>query len=128
MPASHGVTKSHRKMGSTGGGGAKGGIWKGKKMPGIMGNRLSTQYGLKIWRINTKFNILYVTGNAVAGLPHTFARVSDTLLPTKRIKEENAGGLPMPTWYPEDETEPIPDELFDEELFQFTDPSIELKS
>ncbi|BFZ13453.1 hypothetical protein BsWGS_16492 [Bradybaena similaris] len=128
MPASHGVTKAHRKMGSTGGGGDKGGIWRGKKMPGIMGNRLSQEFGLKIWRINTKYNILYVTGGSVAGLPHTFVRVKDSLLPTRRIKEENAGNLPMPTWYPEDETEPIPEELFDEKLFQFTDPSIELTS
>ncbi|CAL1540093.1 unnamed protein product [Lymnaea stagnalis] len=128
MPASHGVTKSHRKMGSTGGGGDKDGIWKGKHMPGMMGNRFSTLFGVKIWRINTKYNILYVRGRSIAGAPHTFVRVSDTVLPTKRIKAENAENVPMPTWFPEDETEPIPEELFDEEMFQFTSPSVELEA
>ncbi|XP_059143743.1 large ribosomal subunit protein uL3m-like [Physella acuta] len=128
MPATHGVTKSHRKMGSTGGGGDKDGIWKGKHMPGMMGNKLRSSYGLKIWRINTKYNILYVTGRSVAGLPHTFVRVWDTLLPLKRIRPENAEGLPMPTWFPDDASEPLPEELFDEDLFQFTDPSIDLEA
>ena len=30
----------------------------------------------------------------------------------------------MPTYYPEDSKEEIPEEYFDEELFQFTDDSI----
>jgi ribosomal protein L3 len=33
QPASHGVTKTHRKMGATGGGGDPGRIWPGKRMP-----------------------------------------------------------------------------------------------
>ncbi|KAH9509531.1 54S ribosomal protein L3 [Bulinus truncatus] len=126
MPASHGVTKSHRKMGSTGGGGDKDGIWKGKHMPGIMGNALKTSYGLKIWRMNTKYNILYVTGAAVPGSPHTFIRVSDTVLPRKRRKDDQMALVAMPTWFEEDATEPLPEEIFDEKLFQFTSPSLEL--
>ena len=37
MPATHGVTKSHRRGGNTGGGGEKGRVWPGTKMPGHMG-------------------------------------------------------------------------------------------
>ncbi len=48
MPASHGVTKSHRKMGATGGGQDPGRIWPGKKMPGRMGGKKSTQQCLKV--------------------------------------------------------------------------------
>ena len=30
----------------------------------------------------------------------------------------------MPTFFPEDVQEPLPEELFDEKLFKFTDPTI----
>lgn len=39
MPATHGVTKSHRRGGNIGGGGEKGRVWPGTKMPGHMGNQ-----------------------------------------------------------------------------------------
>ena len=38
MPASHGQTKTHRKMGNVASSGM-GRVWKGTKMPGHMGNR-----------------------------------------------------------------------------------------
>ena len=31
---------------------------------------------------------------------------------------------PMPTFYADDTKEPLPEEFFDKELFQFTEPSI----
>lgn len=40
MPASHGVTKTHRRPGNIGAGGEKARVWPGTKMPGHMGNRL----------------------------------------------------------------------------------------
>lgn len=39
MPASHGVTKTHRRPGNIGAGGEKARVWPGTKMPGHMGNR-----------------------------------------------------------------------------------------
>ncbi|XP_050399033.1 39S ribosomal protein L3, mitochondrial [Patella vulgata] len=122
MPKSHGVTKTHRRMGTTAGGKFKGGIWKGKKMPGLMGNRWRTARGLKIWRVNTKYNVLYVTGQNVPGNTHGFVRVMDTKLPLRKPAPENPP--PMPTWYPEDATEPIEEEYFDKDLFQFTEESV----
>jgi ribosomal protein L3 len=48
QPASHGVTKTHRKMGATGGGGDPGRIWPGKRMPGRMGCKRRTIPSLKV--------------------------------------------------------------------------------
>ena len=48
QPASHGVTKTHRKMGATGGGQDPGRIWPGKKMPGRMGGKRVTTKKLKV--------------------------------------------------------------------------------
>jgi len=124
MPATHGVTKAHRKMGSTGGGGDKPNIWKGKHMPGIMGNRLSSQYGLKIHRINTKYNVLYVHGHGVAGSPNTLVRIKDTYIPKKRLHPSRDENVPMPTWFPEDADTPLPDEFFDDKMFDMSKPSI----
>ena len=69
-------------------------------------------------RINTKYNILYLKGFNVAGPPHAYVRIYDTQIPSKQRT------MPMPTYYPEDSTEEIPEEYFDEELFQFTNDSI----
>lgn len=48
QPASHGGTKTHRKMGATGGGQDPGRIWPGKKMPGRMGGKRVTTQNLKV--------------------------------------------------------------------------------
>ncbi|GFS07116.1 50S ribosomal protein L3 [Elysia marginata] len=128
MPKSHGTTKSERKMGATGGGGDKDGIWKGKRMPGMMGNYLRTMYGLQICRINTRYNLLYVAGVGVPGLPHTFIRVSDTVLPRKQRTEDQMSSVAMPTWFEEDEEDPLPEEMFVDDVFQFTEPSLELEA
>ncbi len=48
QPASHGATKTHRRPGAIGQGGTPSKVWKGKKMPGNMGNRLRWVRGLKV--------------------------------------------------------------------------------
>jgi len=53
MPASHGQTKTHRRPGNIGGGGEKGRVWPGKKMPGHMGNRTRFLRGLKVSAFGT---------------------------------------------------------------------------
>ena len=47
-PASHGVTKTHRRPGNIGAGGGKARVWPGQKMPGHMGNRYRILYGLQV--------------------------------------------------------------------------------
>lgn len=48
MPASHGVTKTHRRPGNIGSGGAKARVMPGTKMPGHMGNRWRVLRGVRV--------------------------------------------------------------------------------
>jgi large subunit ribosomal protein L3 len=123
-PASHGTTKWHRRPGNIAGGRGKGKVWKGKKMPGHMGMKFRTLKGLKIWRIDTKYNILYVHGPGTPGPTHCYVRVFDTTLPNRRQRMVSPETLPMPTFYPDDVSEPLPEEIFDKDLFQFSEPSV----
>lgn len=93
MPASHGVTKTHRRPGNIGGGGEKGRVWPGTKMPGHMGNRWRKAKGLKVWRINTKYNVMWVQGNGIPGATNDIVYVYDTILPLQRRKMRP----PLPT-------------------------------
>jgi len=77
---------------------------------------------LQIWRINTKYNVLYVHSPATPGPTHSFARIYDTSFSARRQKMVEPP--PMPTFYADDATEPLPEEQFDKDLFHFTDPSI----
>ncbi|GAB1598192.1 39S ribosomal protein L3, mitochondrial-like [Argonauta hians] len=121
LPASHGVTKAHRRMGSIGGRPDRAAIKKGKKMPGHMGGVWRSLKGLKIWRINTKYNVLYVNGKNIPGRIHSFIRVTDTKFP---FKESPDNPPPMPTCFAEDEPENLPENLYDDELFQFSEQSL----
>jgi len=125
-PASHGTTKWHRRPGTIGSG-RTGKVWKGKKLPGYMGNKWRFLKGLKVWRINTKYNVLYVNGPIIPGPMHAYTRVHDTVLPKKRLKMKEHPPL-MPTFYPdEDSTEPLAEDIFDDDVFQFKDSTITLE-
>lgn len=86
MPASHGVTKTHRRPGNIGGGGEKGRVWPGTKMPGHMGNRWRKAKGLRIWRINTKYNVMWVQGEGIPGATNDIVYIYDSILPLRRHK------------------------------------------
>ncbi|XP_034259954.1 large ribosomal subunit protein uL3m-like [Pantherophis guttatus] len=119
QPASHGQTKTHRRPGSISSSGvAK--VFKGKKMPGQLGNFYRTANGLKIWQVNVKHNILYVHGS-VPGHRNCLVKVTDTVLPAY---QDNLKNPPFPTFFAD--SEELPDELYDEEIFQFTEASIAL--
>ena len=80
-------------------------------------------YFFQIWRINTKYNVLYLQGSAIPGPNHAYVKVRDTtLVPHKERLVDRPP--PMPTWYPEDALETIPEELYDEKLHAFTDGTI----
>ncbi|KAL4234173.1 54S ribosomal protein L3 [Mactra antiquata] len=122
-PASHGSTKFHRRPGSISSGMDRG-IVKGKKMPGWMGNDWRTLSNVKIWRINTKYNVLYVSVG-IPGPHHGYVRINDSV--THKIKQkyvEAGKQFPMPTYYEDDATEPYPEDIYDEELFPMTENSI----
>jgi len=121
QPASHGATKTHRRPGASGPGGDPAKVWKGKKMPGQMGNIYRTDYGLKVWRVNTKLNVIYVNGS-VPGWKNCLVKVRDTVLPTRKSALVTP---PFPTYFTE-EGEEIDEDLYDEDMFVHTDPSLTL--
>ncbi|RZF41065.1 hypothetical protein LSTR_LSTR002697 [Laodelphax striatellus] len=121
LRATHGVTKSHRRGGCIGGGSKKAGVWKGKKMPGLMGNRMRILKGLKIWRINTKYTKIYVQGPAVPGECNSIVYIYDTILPLRKTYTKPAA---FPTHYPEEDEQPFPEDLYDEEAHGLESPTI----
>ncbi|XP_035287425.1 39S ribosomal protein L3, mitochondrial isoform X1 [Anguilla anguilla] len=121
QPASHGQTKTHRRPGASGPGGDPAKVWKGKKMPGRMGNVYDTAFGLKVWRINTKHNVIYVNGS-VPGHRNCLVKVRDTIVPTRLGAAQNP---PFPTFFADGDEE-LPEDLYDEDVFQFGEPSVSL--
>ncbi|XP_076322398.1 large ribosomal subunit protein uL3m-like [Tachypleus tridentatus] len=119
-PKTHGNTKSHRRPGAIGGGVAN--IWKGKKMPGHMGQEKRILRGLKIWRINTKYNVIWVHGPAVPGHVHHYVYIMDASAENRRFSEDKPPPY-FPTYYP-DSSNPLPEELYDEDLHNFRDVTI----
>jgi len=92
----------------------------GKCMPGHMGMEYACARGLKIWRINTKYDVLYVHGPAIPGPVHHYVNVRDSIIEKKEVQNP-----PFPTYYPEEAKEALPEELFADGLFQFTQPTID---
>mmetsp|Transcript_52182 Transcript_52182/g.62807 ORF Transcript_52182/g.62807 Transcript_52182/m.62807 type:complete len:396 (+) Transcript_52182:43-1230(+) len=78
MPATHGVSLSHRAHGSIGQCQSPGKVFKGKKMAGRMGgNRVSMQ-NLRLVKIDRGRDLLYVRG-AVPGNKGAFVEVRDAI-------------------------------------------------
>ncbi|KAL0273529.1 UNVERIFIED_CONTAM: hypothetical protein PYX00_006163 [Menopon gallinae] len=119
MPSSHGQTKTHRRPGNIGAGGDKSRVWPGQKMPGHMGNKMRTANGLQIVRINHKENVLYVHG-VIPGQNNSIVYIHDTHLVKKKLTEPPR----FPTYYPELEEKPLPNEEYCETIFNLNDPTI----
>lgn len=121
MPATHGVTKTHRRPGNIGSGGQKARVMPGTKLPGHMGNRYRVLRGVRILRINTKYNILWVLGKGIPGETNNVVQLFDTVLPLKKLKEPPV----FPTYFPTGEG--LPEELFVDDLHEFGNPTIEFE-
>uniref|UniRef100_A0A8C5F990 Large ribosomal subunit protein uL3m n=1 Tax=Gadus morhua TaxID=8049 RepID=A0A8C5F990_GADMO len=121
QPASHGHTKTHRRPGASGPGGDPAKVFKGKKMPGQMGNYFDTAHGLKVWRVNTKSNVLYVHGS-VPGHKNCLLKVRDTILPRRSSSLLNP---PFPTFFSEEEGD-LEEDLYDQDMFVYSEPSLTL--
>ena len=63
LRATHGVSVSHRSLGSTGQCQDPGKVFKNKKMGGHMGARKRTQQGLEVVRVDAERNIILVKGS-----------------------------------------------------------------
>jgi len=78
MPATHGTSKSHRALGSTGQCQDPGKVFKGKKMAGRMGTDRVTMQNLRVVKIDRGRNLLFVKG-AVPGNKGSFVEVRDAV-------------------------------------------------
>ena len=61
--ATHGNSVSHRAIGSTGQNQTPGRVFKGKKMPGQMGNKKVTVQSLSVVKVDAEKNLLLVKGS-----------------------------------------------------------------
>ena len=77
--ASHGNSKTTRVLGSTGGRQDPGRVFKQKKMYGHMGGKNTFQSSLKVFKIDTDRNIIYLYGS-VPGKAGTIIKIRDTTL------------------------------------------------
>ena len=77
-----------------------------------------------MWRINTEYNVLYLTGPYTPGPTHCYTRVMDSrLFKHRQNRLENPPH--MPTFYPdEDLTEPLPADIIHDEVFRMADNTI----
>jgi large subunit ribosomal protein L3 len=78
LRASHGVSVSHRSIGSTGGRQDPGRTFKNKKMPGHMGDRTVTTLNLKVVRTDAERGLIMVEG-AVPGAKGGFITIRDAV-------------------------------------------------
>lgn len=76
--ATHGVSVTHRHGGSTGQRQDPGKVFKGKKMPGHMGDRRRTMQNLKVVSVDDDQGIIMVSGN-VPGAENSFVLVKDAM-------------------------------------------------
>nr|XP_050853841.1 39S ribosomal protein L3, mitochondrial isoform X1 [Vespula vulgaris]XP_050853850.1 39S ribosomal protein L3, mitochondrial isoform X1 [Vespula vulgaris] len=157
MPASHGVTKTHRRPGNIGCGGKMARVMPGTKLPGHMGNRWRTIRGYRvrlnkniynymyihyslllviflketilmsynvafqILRVNTKYNVIWVMGHNIPGETNTFCYLYDTVLPTRKLKTPPY----FPTYLPDLNKKPIPEDLYADDVHPFKAPTIQ---
>lgn len=87
-------------------------------MPGHMGYRWRVNKGLKIWRINTKTNTMWVSGHSIPGHPNQHVYIYDTKLPLRQPKEP----LLYPTFLGDDSQ--LPEDIYDDAVHQYGDATI----
>lgn len=89
LRATHGVSVSHRSIGSTGGRQDPGKTFKNKKMPGQMGVETVTVQNLKVVSVDVERGLILVKG-AVPGHEGAFVLVKDA------VKKKLPEGVPFP--------------------------------
>ena len=71
---SHGTPDRVRHGGAIGQGTTPGKVWKGKKMPGHMGDEKVTVKGLTVMRVDAERNLLFIKG-AVPGAANGYLSI-----------------------------------------------------
>ena len=103
LPATHGVSRAHRAIGSTGQCQDPGRVFKGKKMAGHMGVEQRCAQNLKLLKIDRGRNLLFVRG-AVPGNKGSWVIVKDAVkkpYEAKKFPNKPEGDtLPFPIYRP----------------------------
>jgi len=106
LPATHGVSISHRSHGSTGGRQDPGRVWKGKKMAGRMGNERVCVQSLQLYKIDCKRDLLFIKGH-IPGYAGNYVLVKDAI--RKPFEPDNPP--PFPSWFRTSAEDDTVDEL-----------------
>lgn len=99
QPATHGVSLTHRSIGSTGSAQDPGHVFKGKKMAGRMGNERNTKLNNMIYKIDIERQLIYVKGSVV-GNKGNVVILRDAI--KKQFEEDKLP--PMPTFIKDSNT------------------------
>lgn len=78
LRATHGVSVSHRSLGSTGNRQDPGKTFKNKKMGGHLGVETVTTQNLTVWRVDAERGLIMIKG-AVPGSEGSYVKVSDAI-------------------------------------------------
>ena len=89
LRATHGVSLSHRSLGSTGNRQDPGRTFKGKKMAGHLGQETVTTLNLTVFRVDVERGLILIKG-AVPGTEGTYVKIRDA------VKKAAPEGLPKP--------------------------------
>ena len=89
MRATHGVSVSHRALGSTGQRQDPGKVFKNKKMAGHMGDKQRTQQNLEVVRVDDERGLIFVKGS-VPGAKNSWMTIKDA------VKVARHGEAPYP--------------------------------
>ena len=108
LRATHGVSISHRSIGSTGGRQDPGKTFKNKKMPGHMGVDRVTTLNLKVVQTDVERGLILVEG-AVPGAKGGWITVRDAVkkkLPHRTRRSRASSGCRRPALRAAEESEP----------------------
>jgi large subunit ribosomal protein L3 len=78
LRATHGVSVSHRSLGSTGNRQDPGRTFPGKKMAGHLGQETVTTLNVTVWRVDVERGLILVKG-AVPGTEGSFVKIRDAV-------------------------------------------------
>jgi len=95
QPASHGVSLTHRSIGSVGANQSPGRVFPGKRMAGRQGNAKQTKMNNRIYKIDVKRNLLFVKGSVI-GTRGGFVLMRDA----QRVPFDAESPPPFPTHFP----------------------------
>jgi large subunit ribosomal protein L3 len=108
MRATHGVSVSHRALGSTGQRQDPGRTFKGKKMAGHLGDDVRTTLNLTIVRVDVERGLIMIKG-AVPAAEGTYVKIRDA------VKKAAPAGLPTPGAFKKAGEAPKADQISDEQ-------------